>query len=388
MTTPSAVSIVGLLLGLQLGASGGLERDRLSLEGVSWAPGIGGAAEIGIARLEATSAMLRRGPHEIRVGRVTVQGLRCTLESADGRLRLGVLTAERIEITGLELSGPLQMPSQLEPIADSLRQAGATAPAPEPSAGATLPAWFLGPLAAAEGSIRGHIEDAQLLFDAEVTIPIRAGRVDFRDATVEHVGPDSRMGVSRMGIYVDAPNGRSYVYQFAAAPVSGVEFERRGIPLGPFVSDRGRIDLQPFAETLLSAAAPRAGQGLTEQARTLLGRTSLEGEIRLGDGSVAMPGVRAQLQRASAGDNTVRLRSPKMAASLDLELASLALREAYASFAGLQGQCGTIAGRLRASLQASGAESRFELEIASLELLGLRIEAAPLARGASPASTA
>ncbi|MDM0109346.1 hypothetical protein QTH97_30765 [Variovorax sp. J22R24] len=373
---------------MQLGVSDGLGRDRLTLEGISWAAGIGGAAEIGIARLEATSVMLRSGPHEIRVGRVAVQGLRCTLESAEGRMRLGAMTAERIEVAGLKLSGPLEMPSQFQPFADRLRQAGAAAPAPNPSAGATLPDWFLGPLAAAEGSIRGHIEDAQLLFDAEVTIPIRGGRIDFGDATVGHVGPDSRMGVSRMGIYVDAPNGRSYVFQFAAAPIRGVEFERRGIPLGPFVAERGRIDLQRFAESLLSAAASHAGQGLTEQARTLLGRTSLEGEIRLGDSSVAMPGARAQLQRDRAGDNTLRLRSPKVAAGLDVELASLAVRAACAHFGGLEGQCETIAGQLRASLGGSGAESRFELEIASLQLLGLRIEAATLARGASPTSTA
>ena len=82
-------------------------------------------------------------------------------------------------------------------------------------------------------------------------MPIRQGQVDFKDATVEHVGPDSRMGVSRLGLYVDAPNGRSYLYQFPSAPVAGVEYERRGALLGPFVTDRGNLRLQEFGEWLL-----------------------------------------------------------------------------------------------------------------------------------------
>src|SRR5690606_37156900 len=126
-----------------------------------------------------------------------------------------------------------------------------------------------------------------LLFDADVTVPIRGGRIDFNYATVEHVGPDSRMGVSKMGVYVDAPNGRSYLYQFAGATVAGVEFEHRGALLGPWVSERGKLRLREFAESMLRQGRGGPGQGLTEQARLLLGRTALSGELRLGEGRVA-----------------------------------------------------------------------------------------------------
>ena len=37
----------------------------------------------------------------------------------------------------------------------------------------------------------------------------------FNRVTVEHVGPDSSMGLSPMGLYVDAPNGRNYLYLLA-----------------------------------------------------------------------------------------------------------------------------------------------------------------------------
>ena len=93
----------------------------------------------------------------------------------------------------------------------------------------------------------------------DVTIPVSGGRIDFNRATVEHIGPDSSMGVSRMGVYVDAPNGRTYVYLLSATHVPGAAFERRGGLLSSRVSDRGSIDLQPCAECFLrrlNLAAP------------------------------------------------------------------------------------------------------------------------------------
>ncbi len=72
-------------------------------------------------------------------------------------------------------------------------------------------------------------------------------------------------------LYVDAPNGRSYLYQFASAPLAGVEFEHRGALLGPWVSERGKLRLQPFAEAMLRQRGGGQSQGLTGQARLLLG---------------------------------------------------------------------------------------------------------------------
>ena len=171
------------------------------------------------------------------------------------------------------------------------------------------PAWTVEPLGAADGELRGRITDAQWLFDADVTVPVRGGRVDFDDAAVAHVGPDSRLGVSRMGIYVDAPNGRQYLLQFAAVPTAGVAFERRGALLGAWVADRGALALREVAESLLRQAAARIG-GLTDAARALVGRTALQGELQLSDGWLRGPGLAARFVMRSDGDNRVRLDGP------------------------------------------------------------------------------
>ena len=142
------------------------------------------------------------------------------------------LKAERAELSGIRLAGPLHLTTR---DIGELRAAN----------------WSLAPLADANGEIRAKITDAQLFFDADVTVPIRQGRIDFDDANVAHVGPDSRMGAAPEGIYVNAASGRSYLYQFPQTPMPGVEYERRASLLGPWVPDRGKLDLQPFSEALL-----------------------------------------------------------------------------------------------------------------------------------------
>jgi hypothetical protein len=227
-------------------------------------------------------------------------------------------------------------------------------------------------LAAADGTMRAQIKDATLVFDAEVTVPIRHGQVDFDDATVEHVGPDSRMGVSKLGIYVDAPNGRSYLYQFSPAPVAGVAYERRGAFLGQRVSDRGSLQLQAFAEALLMQAGSGPGTGITDQARVLLERTGLTGFLQLGDGRFAAPGVQAELSGRADGRNVVRVHSPAVGRELALDLASLALRQASLSGQGAQLDCGELSGAVVLRLLAEGANWRFVFEAADLQLTGLR----------------
>jgi hypothetical protein len=239
---------------------------------------------------------------------------------------------------------------------------------------ATADAWSLGPLAGANGTVRAQIVDAHLIFDANVTVPVVAGQTHFNDATVEHVGPDSRMGVSRMGLYVDAPNGRSYLYQFAAVPVAGVEFERRGALLGARVSDRGHLRLQEFAEGLLRQGLRTASGGLTEQSRQLFDRTSLSGEVRLGDGKFSAGGVAGEMIGRASGRNMVRLSSESVGHGLSAEIAALSVRNLVFKSGDTQLACDEVTGAITLRLFIEGAQVRVALEAPNLKLSGLRLQ--------------
>jgi hypothetical protein len=264
------------------------------------------------------------------------------------------------------------VPPQLRAAWQALRSTDAAA---TPSTAAE--AWCLGPLDAADGTIRGEITDAHLLFDADVTVPIRQGHIDFNDATVEHVGPDSRMGVSRLGLYVDAPNGRSYLYQFASAPLGGVEFERRGALLSPWVSERGKLHLKTFAETMLRQSAGGQGQGLTEQARLLLGRTALSGEVQLSDGLFAVPGLHVRLDGRANGRNKVAMHSDALGQGLTIEMASLSAGKAVVDWRGAQLACDRITARLKLQLLVEGPGLRFVLEVENCKVTGARVDLRP-----------
>ena len=231
--------------------------------------------------------------------------------------------------------------------------------------------WSLVPLAAADGVIRAEIVDAHLMFDAQVTVPIRQGQIDFDDATVEHVGPDSRMGVSKLGLYVDAANGRSYLYQFQATPIAGVEFERRG--LGPWVSDRGKLRLQEFAESVLRPAPRATGFGFTGQARLLFDRTAVSGEVQLGDGKFAAPGAQAELAGRSEGRNAVRMHSDAVGRGLTVDLSSLLVRNVVLKSGNTELGCDEITGAIKLRLFVEGAQVRFALELANMKISGLRL---------------
>jgi hypothetical protein len=378
MTVPLAVSLVDLLFGLELGASGGAARNRCSLEGLAWkSSSQEGVLQVSILELEATALQFASGPFVLDVGRVAAHAITGEVRTSDaGALSLSAIEAAEAEFSGVRLQGPLVMPPQIQTALHALQGASSAAPT---AGGATAPqaaaeAWRLGPLGQADGAIRGRITDAHLLFDADVTVPIAHGQIDFNDATVEHVGPDSRMGVSRLGLYVDAPNGRSYLYQFASAPLAGVEFERRGALLSPWVSERGKLHLQAFAEAMLRQCMGGQGQGLTEQARLLLGRTAISGEVQLGDGLLAVPGAQAHMEGRVEGRNAVGMRSDALGQGLTIEMASLSARDATAKWRGAQLGSGRITARLKLQLLIEGAHMRFVAEIENCKLAGLRLD--------------
>jgi hypothetical protein len=322
--------------------------NRVALEGVRLVVQPDGALEVAMRKLEASALLLKSGPLTFHVGRLALHELVAQVRMEQGAPRLLALQAAAAELSGVKADGPLVYKG--------------------------IPkgefAWSLAPLAAAEGKVRADIKDAHLMFDADVTVPIRQGQVDFNAATVEHVGPDSRMGVSPAGVYVDAPNGRSHVYQFPPAPLAGVEFERRG--LGPWVSDRGRLRLQAFAESLLVHVRSGHKLGLTAQTRELLARTWLSGEVQLGDGKFAVPGVRADLAGRAQGSNLVRVLSEAVARGLTLEMAALSARHASLQEGGIQLGCDTVTGAFMFRVSVEGTAMRFACNLAELKLAGLR----------------
>jgi len=367
MTVSLAASLIELAFGSELGASGDAGRNRCTLDGVTWQSLPDGAVELRVRRFEAMALRLASDPFVLEIGRVDAHELVARLRVEAGVPRLVSVQADRAEFSGLKLHGPLVLPPQIQKIREA-SQGAADAAAATP--GGEADAWRLAPLHEAEGAIRGRITDAHLLFDADVTVPVRHGQIDFNDATVEHVGPDSRMGVSRMGIYVDAPNGRSYLYQFAAAPLAGVVFEHRGALLGPWVSERGKLQLQAFAESMLRQGHRGPGHGLTQQARLLLGRTSLSGELRLGEGLVAVPGLQVRLE----GRHAIRLDSQSVGRGLKLEMASLTARDAAAAWKGAQMGISQATAKLELEVLVEGPAMRFALQVEDGKAAGLRID--------------
>lgn len=351
-SAPSA-SFLDLVLGLALGSAQSHSGNHVALEGLTVTPGADGALEIGVRRLAATSLRLASGPFTLELDQFALHQVQAVVRMEAGRPRLAALDAGSAELSGVKLQGPADL-------------AGRSPGAPH--------TWTLGPLGAADGTLRAEIVDAHLVFDADVTVHLRQGQVDFNQATVEHVGPDSRMGVSRLGVYVDAPNGRSYLYQFPEATVAGVQYESRSALPGPWGGDRGRLQLQPFLETLLGQPSAAPALGITEQARALFDRTALSGDLQLADARFAAFGVQADTTGRAEGSNTIRLHSDAVGRGLSADMPSVAARDAVLTMGHAQWKADTVAGALRVRLTRQGADLRFALELASLKVSGLHLQ--------------
>ncbi|HEY0886560.1 MAG TPA: hypothetical protein VGE20_14815 [Ramlibacter sp.] len=375
MSKPLAASIIDFVMGLALAPADQESSNRFSLEGLSLRAVNGGALEVGIQRLTAASLRVASGPLMVELEHLAVHKVVASVRIEGGRPRLQALEAAGAELAGVKVQAPLTFarPPGGQPYALHVH-GGAAATADVTSRPPSTGPWCLDPLGDANGTIRAEIIDAHLLFDADVTVPIREGRVDFNAASVEHVGPDSRMGVSRLGLYVDAPNGRSYLYQFPSAPVAGVEFERRGAALGPWVTDRGRLLLQAFGEGLLRQCTDARGAGLTEQARLLFDRTALSGEVRLGDGRFCVPGVQGETSGRAEGRNAIRLHSEAVGRGVTVEMASLLVRNAVLGVRNAGIACDEIAGALRLRLFVGESQVGFAFELANMKIAALRLE--------------
>ena len=311
----------------------------------------------------------------VQIELVDVRGAQ--LETAIGSLR-----AASIELAGVDLrmstSTPegSPMPGVRSASIGELRVKDARlVPSGFPFAGSAGRAgtahWRLEPLGALEGSLHADIVDAAWIFDADVTIPVSHGRIDFNHATVEHIGPDSSMGASRMGVYVDAPSGRTYLFLFSTTHVPGARFEsREGGLLPGWRGDRGALDLQPLLEGLLSGMPIGT---LATGTRDMVGRTRLRGEFQLGDGAVGDDGHRVVLEGRDRGRNHVGIASLPSGKGTVLRMPDLSARELHWEADGMVVSADSLSAAWSVQVEDASDAPEVTLSIAEMVLQGIRL---------------
>ncbi|HEY0855865.1 MAG TPA: hypothetical protein VGE16_02340 [Albitalea sp.] len=261
------------------------------------------------------------------VSRITLAGLviRLSAPPAEPPLQLLGLAAGEVQLENIDLT--LAQRPQIDT--------------------ASAGAWRLDAVGALDGLLRIFIRDATWVVDADIAMPISGGRVDFDRVVVDHLGPNSSMGVSRDGIYVDAPGGaRTELFRFATPQPPGAQVEARGGFAGG-VSARGSLDLRPFAQAWLEAAHGAAlGKTAGRTVDRMLDRTKLSGELRLGDGALGTDRHHLLLSGQAQGKNRVSVSAAVLGHRLVLRLPALSARSAVFEVLGRHGGCGAVAATL------------------------------------------
>jgi hypothetical protein len=296
--------------------------------------------------LEASGLALQRGPDGSLLARV--EGL--VIRHARVHTAVGVASVSKITLAGavVRIAAASSQPSfeVLGLSADEVHLEGVElAPARERSS--RLPAaggWRLEPIAGLQGSLQVSIRDALWVVDAEITLPIADGRLDFDRVVVEHFGPNSAMGIGRNSLYVDAPTRvRTDLFVFTAPAIPGVDYEQRG-GFGSRVTDRGSLNLAVFVEALLGAAedAP-VGKPAGRDVQVMLDRTKLSGELRLHDGAMGTDRQHLVLAGQSLGKNRISLSAAVLGHRLVARMPALAASRAVFELFGQTGTTGPVA---------------------------------------------
>lgn len=316
--------------------------------------GADGQLRIKAERLAASGLQLALGDGALAVDQAELRGVTATLSAAAGsRMELEAASVAELQLQGARLTLP--------PAA--LRGTGA-------AAGMT---WKLDALAGLQGMLKALITDAAWVLDADMRVPISDGRLDFNRVTVEHLGPDSSMGVSHMGVYVDAPNGRTYLYMFSGPQVPGVTFEHRGALFGSRVTDRGSLDVRAFAECLLRHAGGQAVGWAPHQTAATLDRTRLDGKLQLGDGAFGIEQQYLVLDGRSQGRNRIELSAAVVSRELTMRWLGLSASEARFELLGRAGRTGPVEGTLSVQAGGLGLQVRSETPALNVDVESLTV---------------
>lgn len=288
----------------------------------------------------------------IDIAQVTLDDVRAEIVPRDGAPVLASFAAQRIAVDRLQ--------------AALARGAVAGAATPE--------ALRLDALATLDGLVHAFVTNALWIVDADVSVPIRQGAIDFNAVEIEHVGPNSLLGVSEAGIHVSGPAGqvRMPVVVFGPSPPPGVSAgTERGFPFAR--GNRGRIDLLPFLQALLEAPA---GESLARPAdpnmRGALERTRIKGEVQLGNGTLARGEQRVDLTGREAGKNRCLLDSPSLAQRLVIGIPQFAASAAAFALPGREVRAAMLEAVVEAHLLGRDAPAESPAVVLSVAQATLR----------------
>lgn len=292
-----------------------------------------GELRVRLDRLVLRDLRVRAGPATIAIAKLALTGatLRLATPPAPAPAELRGATADEMQLEGVEIE--ITRGSHGPPAARGMPRVEA--------------------LSGLEGELRAYVTDAAWVLDADITVPLQRGRIDFNRVVVEHVGPNSSMGISRDSIHVDAPNlGRTDLFVFNTPDIPGASYERRG-GLFSRVADRGQLDLAAFMAAWLQAPPDRPlGRSARGDLDATLGRTRLTGELRLGDGALGLARQHLVLAGAAQGKNRIALSAAVLGHKLGLRIQDLAAGASVVELLGLTGTTGPLSATLE--LHASG----------------------------------
>jgi len=190
------------------------------------------------------------------------------------------------------------------------------------------------------GSVEMDVTDAAWVFDARIRLPVQNGEVDFNQVSVQHVGPDSRMGIGHGGLYLDAASmGRRYLVVFTGPRLPGVLPE----------PGRGRLQLVPWLAAL-ARLRPLPARWANRQAEAGLGRSRLRAELRCGDGWLGAGGARVLLDGQAQGHNRCELMAAPLAGELQMNCPRARATEAEVRLGAGRLRTGAVGGELQLRL--------------------------------------
>jgi hypothetical protein len=250
---------------------------------------------------------------------------RVALEHLQVRIPFGSIVVSNAALSGATARLSLESPNRLLGLtAESMTVDGADI---------VLPRWTmrdvgslgplrLEPLAKLDGAVRAYITDALWFVDAEIAVPIVDGRIDFNRVTVDHIGPNSTMGIDARGIYIEAPHRqRVRLLEFAPnLPGIANDAPRRRF----FGRERGALDVRPFMEAALAAdtstpAAHFADRKLAEA----LQRTRLNADLTLGNGVLGTAAQHIVLATRGQERNLISISAARLEAGLSIAVPGL-----------------------------------------------------------------